>query len=123
MKIKITCVGCKPNNKQRRKNKMADNYNLLNDFMEQLHNAVHEHNKEQTLEHDFDTFVVTKFNDDGYFNLIECMSPEGMLALCTTIVDDWMSERVKPEITISHKHKIVDDFMESMREVLHDNLE
>lgn len=102
---------------------MADNYNLLNDFMEQLHNAVHEHNKEQTLEHDFDTFVVTKFNDDGYFNLIECMSPEGMLALCTTIVDDWMSERVKPEITLSHKHKIVDDFMESMRDALHEHLE
>lgn len=101
---------------------MADNYNLLNDFMEQLHNAVHEHNQEQTPEN-FDTFVVTKFNDDGFFELIECMTPEGMLALCTTIIDDWMSERVKPEITLPHKHKIVDDFMESIREVLHDNLE
>ena len=102
---------------------MADNYNLLNDFMEQLHNAVHEHNKEHTLENNFDTFVVTKFNDDGFFELIECMTPEGMLALCTTIIDDWISERVKLEITLPHKHKIVDDFMESIREVLHDNLE
>ena len=101
---------------------MADNYNLLNDFREQLHNAVREHNKEQTLEN-FDTFVANKFDDDGFFKLIECMTPEGMLALCATIVDDWVSERVKPEITLPHKHKIVDDFMESMREVLHDNLE
>lgn len=102
---------------------MADDYNLLNNFMEELHKAVHENNKEQTLENDFDTFVVSKFHGDGYFKLIECMTPEGMLALCTTILDDWISERVKPEITLPHKHKIVDDFIESMREALHDHLE
>lgn len=101
---------------------MADNYNLLNDFMAQLHNAVHEHNKEQTLEHDFDSFVATKFNDDGFFKLIECMTPEGMLALCTTIIGDWMDERVKPEITNIKRHAIIDDFMQSMRKVLHDDV-
>lgn len=99
---------------------MADNYNLLNDFMAQLHNAVHEHNKEHTLENNFDSFVVTKFNDDGFFKLIECMTPQGMLALCTTIIEDWMNERVKPETTNIKRHVIVDDFMQIMREVLHD---
>ena len=98
---------------------MADDYNLLNDFMEQLHNAVHEHNKEHTLEDNFDTFIVTKFRDDGYFKLIGCMTPEGMLALCTTIIDSWMDDRVKPETTNIKRHAIVDDFMQSMRKALH----
>ena len=99
---------------------MADNYNLLNDFMEQLHNAVHEHNKEHTLENNFDTFVITKLNSDGIFKLIECMTPQGMLALCTTIIEDWMNERVKPETSNIKRHAIVDDFMQGMREALHD---
>ena len=101
---------------------MADNYNLLNDFMEQLHKAVLEHNKEQIHEDNFDRFIVTKFNDDGYFKLINCMTPSGMLALCTTIIESWMGERVKPETTNIKRHAIVDDFMNCMRETLHDTV-
>ena len=101
---------------------MADNNNLLNDFMAQLHNAVHEHNNEHTTENDFDRFVVTKINRDGIFKLIECMTPQGMLALCTTIIEDWMDERVKPETTNIKRHAIVDSFMMAMRETLHDTV-
>lgn len=99
---------------------MADNYNLMNDFMEQLHKAVHEHNS-QTVG-DFDRFVVTKFDNDGYFDRINCMTLEGMLALCTTIIETWMDERVKPETTNIARHAIIDDIMRAMRETLHDSV-
>ena len=77
--------------------------------------------KDKKFEDIYDEIIVTKFNDDGYFDLINEMTPEGMLALVSTVIDSWMEERVKPETTLIRRYAIIDDWIDSMKQCLRES--
>lgn len=77
--------------------------------------------KDKNLANIYDEIIVTKFNDAGYFNMINEMTPEGMLALATTIVDSWMEKRVKPETSLIRRYAIIDDWIYSMKTCLRES--
>ena len=77
--------------------------------------------KDKNLANIYDEIIVTKFNDAGYFNMINEMTPEGMLALATTIVDSWMEKRIKPETSLIRRYAIIDDWIDNMKHCLRES--
>ena len=81
--------------------------------------------KDKKLEAIYDEIIATKLNDDGYFDLINGMTPEGMLALVSTVIECWMEERVKPETNLIRRYAIIDDWIacikQCLREATYDN--
>ena len=74
--------------------------------------------KDKKLEDIYDEIIVTKFNDDGYFEMINNMTIEGMLALVSTVIESWMEERVKPETNLIRRYAIIDDWIGSIKQCL-----
>ena len=77
--------------------------------------------KDKKLEAIYDEIIVTKFNDDGYFEMINNMTIEGMLALVSTVIESWMEERVKPETSLIRRYAIIDDWIDSMKQCLRES--
>ena len=74
--------------------------------------------KDKKLEDIYDEIIVTRFSDDCYFELINNMTPEGMLALVSTIIESWMEERIKPETNLIRRYSIIDDWIDKMKQCL-----
>ena len=77
--------------------------------------------KDKKLEAIYDEIIATKLNDDGYFDLINGMTPEGMLALVSTVIESWMEERVKPETNLIRRYTIIDDWIDAMKTCLRES--
>ena len=77
--------------------------------------------KDKKLEAIYDEIIATKFNGDGYFELINGMTLEGMLALVSTVIESWMEERVKPETNLIRRYAIIDDWIGVMKTCLRES--
>lgn len=77
--------------------------------------------KDKKLERIYEEMIVTKFNDDGYFEMINSMTPEGMLALVSTIIESWMEERIKPETSLIHRYGMIDEWTDKMKQCLRES--
>lgn len=77
--------------------------------------------KDKKLEAIYDEIIVTKLNDDGYLEMINNMTLEGMLALVSVVIDSWMEERVKPETNLIRRYAIIDDWIGSIKQCLRES--
>ena len=74
------------------------------------------------LDEIIDEVIVDNFIQDGWYERISHMSPDGMIALVMSIIFEWMKKCVKRETPLAIRYKMVDDMSSSINAVLRDML-